>query len=174
MADRPGTSCKIFLSNRCWLAYGPLLHTLLPRAMPAIPFSEVLQQGPGLPSDAYQPQRQVWSSGLSQRGWGGRAVSGSSLVLRHFPLSGTLSKSCKNSSQSLSLFLPLIHTYRHTHTYYTFHHQRQNGKSPYWLVSYGSCRRKGAVQAPVTTGNLYFLTPSILATSEAQSRGLSC
>lgn len=142
MADRLGTSCKIFLSNRCWLAYGPLLHTPLPWAMPAIPFSEVLRQGPGLPSDAYQPQRQVRSSGLSQRGWGAEQSRVlpwcSGIFLFQEPCPNPVRKAHSLSfSLALFLFLSLIHTY------HTSHHQRQKGKSPYWLVSCGSCRMKG-------------------------------
>lgn len=103
------------------LRAGPLLHTPLPRAMPAIPFSEVLRQGPGLPSDAYQPQRQVQSSGLSQRGWGAEQSQVlpwcSGIFLFQEPCPNLVRKAHSLSfSLALFLFLSLILTYTHTYT----------------------------------------------------------
>lgn len=94
---------KYFWTAKCWLAYWPLLHTLLYQAMPTIPFSEVPQQSLGVPSDVYQPRKQVRSSGLSQQRWAAKKFRVLPLAVGYFLLSGSLCKSFKKISLSLSL-----------------------------------------------------------------------
>lgn len=93
----------------------------------------------GLPSDAYQTQIQVRSSGLSQQGWVAKKSHVLPLVLSYFLLSGSLCKSFKDTNQFLSPSLPLSLSYIHTTTTTK---DRVKGKL-YCLVSCGLFRMRG-------------------------------